>query len=278
MPPDVRQFEQAAARLRGARRVVVFTGAGVSAESGIATFRDPEGFWSKFPPEQFGNWQGLMRMVAVKPTRLIDFLLAVLEPLAQAEPNPAHRAIARLQGHTGVTVVTQNVDGLHQAAGSQVVHEVHGSLFEVVTLQGRTVRRLSPAQMQAIVEGLRSARGAPMSRFRMFRALRPMLGMSRRGLYRPAIVLFGEMMAEPAWSNSVEAVEACDCLISVGTSAAVFPAAGLVDLARRHGAKVITVDPAGGAGESVLRAPAGEALPALVEAAFGSVPPAGRGT
>jgi len=64
----------------------------------------------------------------------------------------------------------------------------------------------------------------------------------------------------------------------VGTSAAVFPAAGLVDLARRHGAKVITVDPAGGAGESVLRAPAGEALPALVEAAFGSVPPAGRGT
>ena len=118
MPLDAKHLEQAALRLRGARRVVVFTGAGVSAESGIATFRDPEGFWSKFPPEQFGNWDGLARAAAVQPARRIEFLLAVLEPLAVAEPNPAHRAIARLQEHSGVTVVTQNVDRLHQAAGS----------------------------------------------------------------------------------------------------------------------------------------------------------------
>src|SRR5262245_19479436 len=117
----------AANALRRARHVVVFTGAGVSAESGIPTFRDAGGFWQEFPPEEFANWAGLLKIAALHPHRLAEFLLAVIEPIAAARPNAAHRAIADLERHMNVTVVTQNIDALHQAGGSTVVKEVHGT-------------------------------------------------------------------------------------------------------------------------------------------------------
>src|SRR5262245_29474469 len=131
---DTETLARAASWLRGARRIAVFTGAGVSAESGIPTFRDDSGLWQKFPPEQFACWDGLLKTALTEPRQLAEFLVAVIEPIAQAQPNPGHRAIADLEKHVPVTVITQNVDGLHQEAGSTTVREVHGSFFEVVTL------------------------------------------------------------------------------------------------------------------------------------------------
>jgi NAD-dependent deacetylase len=130
----------AASWLRSAREVVVFTGAGVSAESGIPTFRDDEGFWQHFPVEEFATWRGLVRAAIRRPRRLAEFIHAVLHPIAVAKANAGHRAIAEMEKHVGVTVVTQNVDNLHQEAGSTIVHEVHGSLFEITTRRGRFVR------------------------------------------------------------------------------------------------------------------------------------------
>jgi len=109
--------------LRSAHEVVVFTGAGVSAESGIPTFRDDGGFWRHFPVEEFASWRGLVRTAIRRPRRLAEFIHAVLHPIAAAKPNAAHRAIAAMEKHVGVTVVTQNIDNLHQEAGSTVVHE-----------------------------------------------------------------------------------------------------------------------------------------------------------
>ncbi len=134
-------LQRAAQWLRAAHEIMVFTGAGVSAESGIPTFRDDSGLWQEFPPKRFATWQGLLDTAAREPRRLAEFLFAVLAPIAAAAPNAAHRAIAAAERHKGIKVVTQNVDGLHQEAGSTCVYEIHGSFFEIVS-SGRKFLRL----------------------------------------------------------------------------------------------------------------------------------------
>jgi NAD-dependent deacetylase len=265
------RLTEASSWLRAAREVVVFTGAGVSAESGIATFRDEDGFWSKFPPERFATWDGLVRTAAAHPREVAEFLLAVLEPVARAKPNPAHRAIAALEKRTRVTVVTQNVDALHREAGNTIVHEVHGTLFEIVTLKGEFVRLVSRREMLEVVEAVRGALGGWFVLPRLLAAVSPILGLSPTSVHRPKIVLFGEAMAEPAWSQSLTAARACDLMLVVGTSGLVLPAAMLPSEAQAHGAKVITIGPEEGDGDFWLAGRAGNVLPALIDAAFGSI-------
>ena len=93
-------WDEAVDLLRHSKRIVVFTGAGISAESGIATFRDDNGFWQRFPPDQFARWQGLVQTLFLQPQRFCDFLLAVLEPIARAQPNAGHLALAALEEHS----------------------------------------------------------------------------------------------------------------------------------------------------------------------------------
>lgn len=263
------QLEAAAEILRAARNVVIFTGAGVSAESGIPTFRDAEGLWQEFPPEEFGHWRGILHCAVRKPRRLAKFVRAVLEPIAVARPNAAHQAIADLERFVPVTVVTQNVDGLHQQAGSTIVHEVHGSLLETATLRGRFERLIDRREMQRMVARLAQAQRSWLAHARLAFAVRPLLGVSLRGVYRPAVVLFGEGLAEPAWTAAQRAVETCDVLISIGTSGMVFPAALLPMMAADRGATVITIDPAAAGDAFSLRGAAGEWMPKLLDAAFG---------
>jgi NAD-dependent deacetylase len=142
--------------LRKAKRVVVFTGAGISAESGIPTFRDADGFWQRFPPEQFATWSGLLRTVVTHPRSVAEFVLNVVEPIAKAQPNAAHQAVFTLEQHVSTTVVTQNIDGLHQSAGSADVLEIHGSLLEVVdTSTGRVIERFERSNLAQIADTLR---------------------------------------------------------------------------------------------------------------------------
>ncbi len=258
----------AASWLRSAHEVVVFTGAGVSAESGIPTFRDDEGFWQQFPVREFATWKGLVRTAIRRPRRLADFIHAVLHPIAVAKPNAGHRAIAEMEKHVGVTVVTQNIDNLHQEAGNTIVHEVHGSLFEVVTRRGRFIRLLSRRQLLQIAEALSRARRGWLVLLRVLLAIRPLAGLALRGLYLPRIILFGDAMAEPAWSRALEAVQRCDCMIQVGTSGTVMPAAILPSEAKAAGAKIVTIDPNEGEGDAWLRGTAAMVLPQLLMAAF----------
>lgn len=269
MSDDAGNLSSAAECLRAAKNVVVFTGAGISAESGIPTFRDSDGLWERFSPERFATWDGLVKTAVADPRLFTDFLIAVLEPIAVAAPNPAHLAVAELEKHVRVIVVTQNVDGLHQEAGSTTVHEVHGSIFEIVTLGGRFVRLLSRTEIQGIVRKLREAREATLALPKALRAIHSMLGPSGVSIHRPKIVLFGEAMAEPAWSLAQEAAERCDCMITVGTSAMVMPAAMLPGIARSAGASIIDVGLAPGEADFPLTGPAARVLPGLVRAAFG---------
>lgn len=262
---DQQAFNTAVWHLREAKHVVVFSGAGVSAESGIPTFRDDGGFWTEFPPEIYATWNGILRAAVKEPRRLAEFVHAVIGPIAAAEPNAAHRAIAELEQHKRVTVVTQNIDGLHQAAGSRTVYEVHGSMYEVSSLGGNKLRKLTRDQLKRIAERVRRAKYGALSLARLLVALRPIAGLGVRGAHRPNLVLFGDSLAEPDWTNSLAAAGSCDCLISVGTSGLVLPAAMIPAEAKRTGAKVIQIDPTESGGDVWLRGKAAEILPQLIE-------------
>jgi NAD-dependent deacetylase len=256
--------------LRKARNVVVFTGAGISAESGIPTFRDADGFWQRFPPEQFATWTGLLRTALTRPQLVAEFVLNVVDPIAKAAPNAAHRAAAELEKHVKTSVVTQNIDGLHQSAGSTDVHEIHGSLLEVFdTSTGQVIRRLERKDLAQIAETLRQFATHQSSLFSFLRQLRQEYPFDRLGRHRPNLVLFGDAMAEPAWTEACRVVEQCDVLLSVGTSGAVYPAAMLPDWAAGAGAAVVTIDPHPN-GDCPLAGNAGTILPKLIGDAFGT--------
>ncbi len=257
-------LQRAASHLRSARDLVVFTGAGVSAESGIPTFRDASGLWARFPPLLFATWPGLVATALIAPARLRRFLVAVLEPIVTARPNPAHFAVAELEQHKRVTVITQNIDGLHQRAGSSRVLEVHGSLFAT---HARGAHRKGPVSVETLERVLRDLKAVPRGFWPLrgvLKAAQPVWGIDRRGLHRPAVVLFGQGLPRSVWAASVEAVDRCDGLLSVGTSGAVFPAAGLPDRARRAGVPVIGVGPDPVPADVWLEGPAGAVLPELV--------------
>ena len=209
IPLDSRLAE-AAAVLRNARRVCVLTGAGVSAESGIPTFRDAlTGLWANFSPEDLATPEAFERDPA--------FVWAWYEErrrrVAEASPNAGHRALVGIESRVpALTLVTQNVDGLHQRAGSRNVHEYHGNLMrDRCTIEGTVAPRAEPSS------GLpRCARCG--------------------GLLRPDVVWFGETLPPAAMEAAYLACKFCDVFLTVGTSAVVYPAAGYVGIAAGFGA------------------------------------------
>jgi NAD-dependent deacetylase len=268
MASNTNDLAKAGELVRAARHVVVFTGAGVSAESGIPTFRDDSGLWQKFPPEKFAHWSGLLKTAIAHPTRLVEFLLAVIEPIAAAVPNPAHRAIADLERHKKTTVITQNVDGLHQESGSGRVHEIHGSFFQIVTGKGKLVRTLNRDDLRHIVEQLHRVHDGSLPLLRLPGALKGLINLFPP-MERPRIVLFGEEMAEPDWTHAQLDAGDCDVMLVVGTSAMVYPAAALPRWAKQAGATVIVVDPLPhDEADLWLPGKAGEVVPQVVEEAF----------
>jgi len=212
--------KNAAEMLVAHRPAAALTGAGVSVASGVPDFRSPGGIWERFDPEEYATAEAL----AFDPDRTWVFFAALFDLVRTIHPNAAHRALAEL-GALGVvrTVITQNIDGLHQVAGSADVVEYHGGPRLSCMGCGAPVAGLSPAQWEAAAAG---------------RAPRHACG----GVIRPDVVLFGEEIPPEAMRRSVEAVRASHALLVVGTSAQVWPAAGLPDMAARQGAPVIEVN------------------------------------
>ncbi|MEZ6243473.1 MAG: NAD-dependent deacylase [Phycisphaerales bacterium] len=239
--------------LREARGVVVLTGAGVSAESGIPTFRDTmQGLWASFDPEQLATPEAFERDPELV-TRWYDHRRL---GCAACEPNPGHLALARLEREVcarggSFTLLTQNVDGLHRRAGNTEPVELHGSIMTWrCSRTGEPVAPPSPPTPWPEFPP-RSPRGAPV---------------------RPDVVWFGEMLPEKALERSFEALSSCDLLMSVGTSAVVYPAAGFIEVAASRGARTIEVNPQdtpmSGIVTWALRGPSAKILPAIVELAF----------
>ena len=204
-------------------RVTVLSGAGISAESGVPTFRDDKnGLWARFDPYELSSTQGWRN----NPERVWGWYLWRHYLVAKVDPNDGHRAVAAWQDEAEVSVVTQNVDDLHERAGSTSVHHLHGSLFEF------RCARCSVAYTDTLPE-------MPEPTLEVEPPVCRLCG----GLIRPDIVWFGEPLPEGPWRHAVEATEAADVMVVVGTSAIVYPAAGLPDLALARGTVVIEVNP-----------------------------------
>ncbi|MGH2926898.1 MAG: SIR2 family NAD-dependent protein deacylase [Solirubrobacteraceae bacterium] len=242
--PDL---QRAAEILRRSSRGVVFTGAGVSAESGIPTYRGVGGLWRRYDPYKVASFERFR----ADPTLYWRVALDRGRENRQAEPNPAHRAIAALERSGHVTaVVTQNTDSLHQRAGSEDVLELHGNARWVRCLDCGAVEQRW--QVQA----------------RLPRELPPRCLLCRRDRMKPTVVLFGEPLPQDVLRRSFELAEDCDAMLCVGSSLVVHPAADIPWRALRGGAPVIVCNdeptPLDERAAVTLRGRAGELLPQLV--------------
>jgi NAD-dependent protein deacetylase/lipoamidase len=237
-------IERAAHAVRTARKTIALTGAGISAESGIPTFRDPGGLWDRYDPEEYATIQAFRRDPGKVWRMMKDFT-----ELKTARPNPGHFALAQLE-QLGLLhcIITQNVDNLHQAAGSREVIEFHGNMRQVVCMSCRKLLPLDELSLET---------------------LPPYCGCG--GVFKPAGVFFGEPIPPYALSRSQEEAQSCDLILVIGTSAVVYPAADIPRLAKETGAQVIEINPertdlTDWLADFIIQEKAGTAIPQIVAA------------
>ena len=237
-----------AATLRSAQKVAVLTGSGISAESGVPTFRDAQtGFWARYDPMELATPEAFER----DPRLVWEWYAWRRELVGKAAPNPGHEALAELESRVpDFALLTQNVDGLHHWAGSQNVVELHGNIMRSkCSIEG------------VLVEPREDDPGAPPSC--------PSCG----AFLRPDVVWFGEALPAGALEEAFDASRECDVFFSAGTSGLVQPVASLAFEAQRHGTVVVEVNldetPLSRHADYALRGQAGTVLPALVKAAYG---------
>src|SRR5690606_474727 len=219
-PDTVRMFDEALIRrLRAARHIAALTGAGISAESGLPTFREPQtGLWARYRPEDLATPEAFARDPELV-WRGYEWRRSLV---AAAEPNAAHHALVRIETLVPrFTLVTQNVDGLHERAGSRSVIELHGRIQR--TKCSRDGRRVEAWDDDGAVPPRCPSCGAAL---------------------RPDVVWFGEALPPGVLERAADAAADCDVLLVVGTSGVVYPAAGLAPLARRAGAAVVVINTA----------------------------------
>lgn len=238
-------------RLLSAERVAVLTGAGMSAESGVPTFRDPGGLWQKFKPEELANMDAFLR----NPSLVQGWYAHRREIVEKVVPNPGHLALAELEERIttrggSFSLITQNVDNLHQRAGSRNVTELHGNLTRNYCVG--CSRDATEKDLAALTNG---------GELRCIEC---------NDLIRPNVVWFGEMLPMNAIEYATTASQDADVFLSIGTSAVVYPAAGLPLIARQCGAFVaeINIEPSAIASNmsEVILGPVGKTLPQLIEA------------
>jgi NAD-dependent deacetylase len=237
----------AAQALRSGRRIAVLTGAGISAESGVPTFRDAQtGLWARYRPEELATPEAFER-----DSKMVwEWYQWRRELVGKARPNPAHYALVEIERRSpAFALITQNVDGLHRQAGSRNVFELHGNIHRNKCFEG----------------------GHAVERWENDGAVPPRCPHCG-GRARPAVVWFGEMLPEAELQQAIAETQHCDLFLCVGTSTVVEPAASLPFAAIEHGATVVEINarptPLTRCATHVLNGPAGVILPQLVAAAW----------
>jgi NAD-dependent deacetylase len=228
--------------LRESESIVFFTGAGISSESGIPTFRGKDGIWNKLKPEELANFNAFIR----NPEMVWEWYNHRKKIIHEAQPNAAHLTIAEMQNHfKNVTVVTQNIDNLHRRAGSNTVFELHGNIERNFCINCKKFYN----------EELDFSKGIPKCEC--------------GGLIRPDVVWFGEYLPEDQFLGGEKAAISSDVFFVVGTSAVVYPAAGLVYTAKQSGATIVEVNieetPLSSIANYSFFGKAGEILPGVLE-------------
>ena len=224
-----------------ASSIAVLTGAGVSAESGVPTFRGKDGYWNGLRPEDLSSPEGFYS----NPTMVWEWYNLRRRVLAETQPNAGHLALAQMaKAYPQFTLITQNVDRLHQAGGSENVLELHGNIWDVVCKKCNITHNKYKVEMPSEPR------------------------CEKCGYWtRPAVVWFGESLPEGAMETAAARAHSCDVFLVVGTSAVVYPAAGLIEVAKGGGAFVVEINidrtPATGLCDVSLVGPSAEILPLL---------------
>jgi NAD-dependent deacetylase len=229
--------------LAAADSVVFFTGAGISAESGISTFRGADGIWNKLKPEELANFNAFLK----NPDMVWEWYQYRKKIINDSKPNPAHLTIAEMQNYfKELTVVTQNVDNLHRRAGSKIVYELHGNIERNYCIKCRTFYN-DP--------DFGTSDKAPICKC--------------GGLIRPDIVWFGEFLPQDVFDAAEKAASKCDVMFVVGTSAVVYPAAQIPIIAKQSGAVLVEVNieptELSYMSDYMMIGKAGETMPAVLE-------------
>jgi len=250
----VDELRTAADLLARAKRVVIFTGAGISAESGVPTFRDAlTGLWERFDAQELAT----LAAFRADPALVWGWYEWRRSAAQRVRPNAGHEAVAAIEARVpACTVITQNVDDLHEQAGSAAPLHLHGSLF---------APRCADCDHPAPVAG---AADEPAEG----RRITPPECARCAGPVRPGVVWFGEALPRETLADAVQAAAECDLLLTVGTSGVVYPAAEIPQVAARFGAPVLQVNPQETPLDPIcvnLRGPAARVLPELVRAAWG---------
>jgi NAD-dependent deacetylase len=233
-------FEQVADRLKKAEKIVFVTGAGISQESGISTFRGKEGLWRKYDPMKLATIDAFHE----NPKLVWEWYEERRQNILGANPNPGHIAIAELEKYKQISVLTQNIDGLHQRAGSTQVYELHSSIITI----------------KCTVCDFKDKITSSFSQLPPFCKCGNML--------RPDVVWFGESLLQDVWQSAIVQASSCDAMVVVGTSLVVSPANLLPVYAKQNGATMIEVNieqtPMSSDMDISLRSSAAKALPELV--------------
>jgi len=233
-------FKPVADKLRNAENLVFVTGAGISQESGIPTFRGKDGLWRKYDAMKLATIDAFYE----DPKLVWEWYEERRQNILAAKPNPGHVAIAELERHKQVHVLTQNIDGLHQRAGSKQVYELHGSIITIKC----TVCDFKDKITSSLSE------------------LPPLCKCGN--ILRPDVVWFGEPLPQDVWQDAIVQASSCDVMIVVGTSLAVSPANLLPVYAKQNGATVIEVNPEetpmSASMDLSIRSSAAKALPDLI--------------
>ncbi len=233
-------------RLTSANRVAILTGAGISAESGIPTFRDEDGLWQKYDPQDLATMDSFLK----KPDVVQEWYQHRRSILHDTKPNAGHKALVELESmYAEFTVITQNVDNLHQEAGSDSVIELHGNIQRNYCVDCERVA--SESTIEKLAEGKAPVRCPECD-----------------GLIRPDVVWFGEALPEGAFEDASKVSQRCDVFLSIGTSAMVFPAAQLPITAKDNGSYLAEINTEQSDltpfVDASLRGKAGEILPEIV--------------
>ncbi len=223
-------------------RVACLTGAGISAESGIPTFRGKGGLWERYDPEIYANAPGLISALRARPHEFAGFIIDFYSLLLKARPNPAHRALAALEKEGILTAtITQNIDDLHRQAGSRNVIELHGNAFRIRCAECLKTIVFERDKLKEMVGLLKENNNSSIKILRILSRYFPRCASCGLRL-RIDIVLFGEMLPYDELARAYKELNNCSVLLIIGSSLVVYPAAGLPAYAKERGAKLIEIN------------------------------------
>lgn len=249
------------------KNTLAFTGAGISCECNIPAFRGPGGLWSKYRPEIYASAAGIKALLKNKPADFISFIKHAASCLLEAEPGSSHKLLAEFEaGLNLAAVITQNIDNLHQAAGTKNVCELHGNIYRAVCLSCGRIRRVEKQKLKNMIASL----SPDLSGGKLLKKIKEVYPeCSCGGYFRPDVVLFGEMLDSRVLEKCEALVRQCSLMLILGTSSLVYPAASMPLIAKEHGALIVDINPADtaldGIADYCLKLDSAEALKCIKE-------------